>query len=216
VDAAQTLQQPVEQQQQAAGVEAAAGAAPAVRKLRHPRSDWLLGQLQPEPERHFATLAKVADVAHAPAELPKLAEALQQRASVSDTCKRCALAHQRWPHSLACSGCLSRCAPAGLSACRFVELDRCAAAAEAGYAVGLFKVLQAASMAKNDLLVGLPLHATAGAAAGAAEVATSTIDKQQQQQQRAGWLCECGRALAGSGRLLTAAAFQGAAPPMPE
>lgn len=39
---------------------------------------------------------------------------------------------------------------------RFVELDRCAAAAEHGYAVGLFKVLGAESMAKNDLLVGLP------------------------------------------------------------
>lgn len=46
---------------------------------------------------------------------------------------------------------------------RFVELDRCAAAAEAGYAVGLFKVLQADSMAKNDLLVGLPLPLTPGA-----------------------------------------------------
>lgn len=40
--------------------------------------------------------------------------------------------------------------------CRFVELDRCAAAAEAGYAVGLFKVLGAETMAKNDLLVGIP------------------------------------------------------------
>ena len=89
-----------------------------------------------------------------------------------------------------------------------MELDRCAAAAEAGYAVGLFKVLQAASMAKNDLLVGLPLlRATAAAEA-------ATTDK---QQQRADWLCECGRTLADSGRLLTAAAFQGAAlPAMPE
>jgi hypothetical protein len=41
--------------------------------------------------------------------------------------------------------------------CRFVELDRCAAAAEAGYAVGLFKVLAAETMAKNDLLVGVKL-----------------------------------------------------------
>lgn len=62
---------------------------------------------------------------------------------------------------------------------RFVELDRCAAAAEAGYAVGLFKVLQADTMAKNDLLVGLPLPrsqpeamAQAGSAAAAAAVAT--------------------------------------------
>lgn len=48
------------------------------------------------------------------------------------------------------------------AACRFVELDRCAAAAEAGYAVGLYKVLGADTMAKNDLLVGLPCGAAAG------------------------------------------------------
>ncbi len=39
---------------------------------------------------------------------------------------------------------------------RFVELDRCQAAAEEGYAVGLFKVLGAQEMAKNDLRVGVP------------------------------------------------------------
>jgi hypothetical protein len=58
--------------------------------------------------------------------------------------------------------------------CRFVELDRCAAAAEAGYAVGLFKVLGADSMAKNDLLVGLPYAPAAAAAAAAAATADSS------------------------------------------
>ncbi|WIA32814.1 hypothetical protein OEZ86_005996 [Tetradesmus obliquus] len=67
-------------------------------------------------------MARVADIAHAPADQALLGEVLAQRAAVADSCKR------------------------------FVELDRCAAAAEAGYAVGLFKVLGADSMAKNDLL----------------------------------------------------------------
>lgn len=48
---------------------------------------------------------------------------------------------------------------------RCVEADRCAAAAEVGYAIGLFKVYDAHSMAKNDLLVGVatctaPEHAS--------------------------------------------------------
>lgn len=51
----------------------------------------------------------------------------QQRAAVAELCKRC------------------------------VELDRCAAAAEVGgYTVGLFKVLAADTMTKNDVIVGLP------------------------------------------------------------
>eukprot|EP00775_Hariotina_reticulata_P004667 gene4667-4920_t len=70
---------------------------------------------------------QVADGTHAPSEQLQLADALGHRAIVADLCKR------------------------------FVELDRCAAAAEAGYAVGLFKVLSAETMAKNDLLVGLKL-----------------------------------------------------------
>lgn len=61
--------------------------------------------------------------------------------------------------------------------CRFVELDRCAAAAEAGYAVGLFKVLQADTMAKNDLLVGLPLP-EAMTQAGSAAAAAATVGGQ--------------------------------------
>jgi len=56
--------------------------------------------------------------------------------------------------------------------CRFVELDRCAAAAEAGYAVGLFKVLAAETMAKNDLLVGVKMpDVTAGQPSQAADEA---------------------------------------------
>lgn len=60
------------------------------------------------------------------------------------------------------------CLLSAAAVCRFVELDRCIAAAEAGYAVGLFKVLQADSMAKNDLLVGLPLPTAPTAAAAKA------------------------------------------------
>ncbi len=39
---------------------------------------------------------------------------------------------------------------------RVVEMDRNAAAAEEGYATGLFKVLHWRRMAKGDLLVGVP------------------------------------------------------------
>ena len=59
-------------------------------------------------------------------------------------------------YSVACQCCLYHAVLLLLLLCRFVELDRCAAAAEAGYAVGLFKVLGAETMAKNDLLVGVP------------------------------------------------------------
>lgn len=103
----------------------------------------------PDPETHFKIMAKVADVSHAPTDRAELADALQQRMHVADMCKR------------------------------FVELDRCAAAAEAGYAVGLFKVLQADSMAKNDLLVGLPLPQSLpqpGAVTQAGRAAAAAVD----------------------------------------
>jgi hypothetical protein len=70
--------------------------------------------------------AQVADIAHAPAEQAQLAEALQARAHVAAAAKAA------------------------------IELDRNAAAEEAGYVTGLFKVLGAAEMAKNDLIVGVP------------------------------------------------------------
>jgi hypothetical protein len=113
--------------------------------------------------------------------------------------------------------------PLGL--CRFVELDRCVAAAEAGYAVGLFKVLQADTMAKNDLLVGLPTAAAVAAAAAATtheSAAAAGVDDEHLQHNRAGahevekalsrlgvdvdvssCLCRCGRALCSSGVLFT-------------
>jgi hypothetical protein len=100
-------------------------------------------------------------------------------------------------------------------ACRFVELDRCAAAAEAGYAVGLFKVLCADSMAKNDLLVGLPLSpATAAAAAltrnPSRHTAEMTADVAGESCGHTGQVlpedvlscfCQCGAALHASGVL---------------
>lgn len=117
---------------------------------------------------------------------------------------------------------------AGLSLgllCRFVELDRCVAAAEAGYAVGLFKVLQADTMAKNDLLVGLPTAPAAAATAAAATLASATaagVDEEQLQHNSTGvhevvtalsrlgvnmdvssCLCRCGQALCNSGVLFT-------------
>ncbi|KAF8067179.1 hypothetical protein HT031_002226 [Scenedesmus sp. PABB004] len=107
-----------------AGPAAGVGADVAAR-LQHPRSCWLRREL-PDPEAHFRTMARVADIAHAPADQAALGAALAARAAVADSCKR------------------------------FVELDRCAAAAEAGFAVGLFKVIGAEAMAKNDLLVGVP------------------------------------------------------------
>ena len=63
--------------------------------------------------------------------------------------------------------------------CRFVELDRCAAAAEAGYAVGLFKVLQHHTMAKNDLLVGFPLTSAGCSNGGADDGADTGASKQR-------------------------------------
>lgn len=106
--------------------------------------------------------------------------------------------------------------------CRFVELDRCAAAAEAGYAVGLFKVLQADTMAKNDLLVGLPLPLPADtAAAGNADASAGVVDGVDSAvaatagdaiaasaagvagKQRDLCLCCCGQDLASSGVLYT-------------
>jgi hypothetical protein len=117
---------------------------------------------------------------------------------------------------------------AGLSLvllCRFVELDRCVAAAEAGYAVGLFKVLQANTMAKNDLLVGLPTAPAAAATAAAATLASATaagVDEEQLQHNSTGvhevvtalsrlgvnmdvssCLRRCGQALCSSGVLFT-------------
>ncbi|KAF6255366.1 hypothetical protein COO60DRAFT_215250 [Scenedesmus sp. NREL 46B-D3] len=131
-----------QQQQDTAAAATAAGGLPP---LQHPRSAWLRRQL-PQPEQQFRVMARVADIAHAPADQVLLGEALAQRAAVADTCKR------------------------------FVELDRCAAAAEAGYAVGLFKVLGADSMAKNDLLLGLPLAAGSAAAVAAAAAAAVTAN----------------------------------------
>jgi hypothetical protein len=80
--------------------------------------------------------------------------------------------------------------------CRFVELDRCAAAAEAGYAVGLFKVLQADSMAKNDLLVGLPLPQSqlqpgATTQSGSATAAASAAGGGEQSGQLSGAVHDC-------------------------
>lgn len=69
---------------------------------------------------------QVADIAHAPAEQRQLADALQARAHVAAAAKTC------------------------------IELDRNAAAQEAGYITGLFKVLGAEVMAKNDLIIGIP------------------------------------------------------------
>jgi len=45
---------------------------------------------------------------------------------------------------------------------RCVEVDRCEAAREQGFAVGLFKVKGAEEMAKSDLLVGVPAGAFSG------------------------------------------------------
>jgi hypothetical protein len=102
-----------------------------------------------------------------------------------------------------------------IPACRFVELDRCAAAAESGYAVGLFKVLSADSMAKNDLLVGLPLlpdTAVAGGVTGYPSSRTAEVkaDVAAQSSGHAGQVvrenvlscfCQCGEALHASGVL---------------
>jgi hypothetical protein len=91
--------------------------------------------------------------------------------------------------------------------CSFVELDRCAAAAEAGYAVGLFKVLGADSMAKNDLLVGLPQQAAAAAASAselAAAAGSSTSSVECSDAVAAGFYA-CSKQLVGQGLLFTAA-----------
>jgi hypothetical protein len=114
-------------------------------------------------------------------------------------------------------------AVAALCVCRFVELDRCAAAAEAGYAVGLFKVLGADSMAKNDLLVGLPYAATTpatappAAAAAAAAAATASHAAVQSAAEGSGsatasrgdavlaGLLACSKQLVDRGLLFTAA-----------
>lgn len=116
---------------------------------------------------------------------------------------------------------LNACVSSGLL-CRFVELDRCVAAAEAGYAVGLFKVLQAVTMAKNDLLVGLPTAAAEAAATTIASATAAGVDEEQLQHNSTGvqevvtalsrlgvdvdvssCLCRCGRALCSSGVLFT-------------
>lgn len=113
---------------------------------------------------------------------------------------RCSLGLQLVP-----DGCFEAshcCANPSLFPCRFVELDRCAAAAEAGYAVGLFKVLQADTMAKNDLLVGMPLHMTACGEgqrqSRTAEHSDACTGGRVQQCLR-----ECGQALVDKGILYT-------------
>jgi hypothetical protein len=88
--------------------------------------------------------------------------------------------------------------------CRFVELDRCAAAAEAGYAVGLFKVLGADSMAKNDLLVGLPSAPAAAAAAAAALAGSGSTTASCGDAVRAGFI-SCSQQLVERRVLFTAA-----------
>jgi len=90
--------------------------------------------------------------------------------------------------------------------CRFVELDRCAAAAEAGYAVGLFKVLQADTMAKNDLLVGMPLtsYGEGQPRSRTAEHCDACIGGRVQKCLR-----ECGKALADRGILYTSSTLVG-------
>jgi hypothetical protein len=88
--------------------------------------------------------------------------------------------------------------------CRFVELDRCAAAAEAGYAVGLFKVLGADSMAKNDLLVGLPYAPAAAPAAAAVAGSSGSTSLSCGDAVRAGFRA-CSKQLVDRGLLFTAA-----------
>lgn len=113
-----------------------------------------------------------------------------------------------------------------LPACRFVELDRCAAAAEAGgYAVGLFKVLQAHTMAKNDLLIGLPATLGAVATPAGADVLHAASGQQPEAGSPSG-LCRaaavdrclqsCGDALASRGVLYTGDRLECAVRPHPD
>jgi hypothetical protein len=78
------------------------------------------------PNHMILVMLQIADISHAPSEQPALAAVVAAHAEVA----RCA----KW----------------------VVELDRCHAAMEAGYHAGLFQVLGAEQMAKNDLLLGVP------------------------------------------------------------
>lgn len=133
--------------------------------VRHPRSH-ALAQGLPEPEKQFRLMASIADT-NAPDVQRKTqgssapAAAAQQQGNEPAGARQSTGADALATDDGSSNSCGSL-EVSNLEIARFcklhVELDRCMAAREDGYAAALFRLLNSGSMAKGDLIVGVPLE----------------------------------------------------------
>ena len=145
--------------------------------IRHPRSDSLMSVL-PDPERHYRLTAQVADTIFtledpgcglgAPdlqgASLKELIESAVCAAD-SDELKGntpTANSKERGDGEEELVRSASRRAALCALAKVHIELDRNEWARENGYAVGLFRMVNAGLMAKGDLIIGVPSECRGG------------------------------------------------------